>query len=460
MNLTQKIIQTIRNWLYPPVKVRDVPYRINRLARQLEVEQSRRAIVTQCREMYATDPRCEGLIDKLASDSVRGGFTLTVKNSPLRQAQDTAQAQAIADDLVKRLSLSLRLDDWLRMAQRDGDLFLELSLDGRDITGVTRKPSLEMHRNSDDTDQFENPEAAYWQAEELWFMTPPGNSVWFADWQIIHARWNHDAGERYGKPQFASAVGAWKKLIKGEENVTIRRMVRSGMRLYHYVEGGFANIARYREENKYALDNPAEAAIDFFGNAPEGPKVLQGDANLEEIGDVKHHLYTWATATPVPLHSLGYGDDLNRDVLEDQHKQYELALPQVTEWIEVEVMRPLIELQWLLYGLYPGNIEYSITWKRDELDEAQVQQQQIEASRLKAEAVSKAAEAGQRLMALGWSQESVAQVVKQILAEVEMDIRPRLERQNTPERLAITAQESLNKNGNGFLKEASKEMRW
>ncbi len=396
----KQIIQAIRNWLYPTIPVRDVPYRLNRLSKRLEVEQTRRSIAQKCREMFDTDPRCEGLIDKLAADAVRGGFTLTVENSPL--------AQKIADELIKRLKLFLRLDDWLRMAQRDGDLFLELSLDGRDIVGSTRKPSLETHRHSDDADQFEDPERAYWQAEELWHMAPPANSVWFADWQIIHARWNYNEGSRYGRPQFAGATGAWQKLIKGEENVTIRRMVRSGMRLYHYVTGGFPNIAKYREENQYALDNPAEAAIDFFGNTPEGPKVLEGDAHLAEIDDVKHHLYTWATATPVPLHSLGYGDDLNRDVLEDQYKQYELAIPGVTQWLETEIIKPLVEIQWLLHGVFPASLEWSVTWARDEMGEAELEQQQVEASRLKAEAVSKAAEAGQKLISLGWTQAAVA----------------------------------------------------
>lgn len=433
MKPLKQIVQQIRSWLFPPVEVRDVPYRLNRLSKRLEVEQDRRSRVLACREMYDTDPRCEGLIDKLASDAVRGGFKVNVENSP--------QAQAIADDLVKRLKLFLRIDDWLRMAQRDGDLFLELSLDKRQIAAVTRKPSLEMHRQTDETDQFENPELAYWQAEELWHLAPPGNAVWFADWQVIHARWNRDEGERYGKPQFSSAVGAWKKLTKGEINVTIRRMVRSGLRLYHYVEGGFPAISQYKEENKLALDNPAEAAVDYFGNTPEGPKVLEGDAHLHEIDDIRHHLYTWAAATPVPLHSLGYGDDLNRDVLEDQWKQYELDLPQVSQWVETEILVPLLEMQWLLEGIYPARLDYSITWARDEKDSAQVEQEQVKASQMKAEAVTKAAEAGQKLASLGWSDEAIAQVVSGILAEVDIEVEPKLQQQQ-PNRLAMVAQES------------------
>jgi len=30
-------------------------------------------------------------------------------------------------------------------------------------------------------------------------------ATWLADWQVIHARWDHDEGNRYGQPLFASA---------------------------------------------------------------------------------------------------------------------------------------------------------------------------------------------------------------------------------------------------------------
>ena len=70
--------------------------------------------------MYKTDARAKGVIQTLARDMTRGGFSVSIP--------EDRSAEEIATGLAKRLKLSTRLDDWVRLALRDGDTFLEIGV--------------------------------------------------------------------------------------------------------------------------------------------------------------------------------------------------------------------------------------------------------------------------------------------------------------------------------------------
>lgn len=339
-----------------PVRSRTTPDYQDYL-RIFKVENDRRSVVENCREMYSDDTRAKAFIETLARDTVVGGFTVTVTD-----AADVKKAQALADELIARLSLFTRLDDWMRLSLRDGDSFLESSVDSAGlIAQVTRKPTLGMRRNSNDFDRFDDPRRAYWYSDEIWAThTVPANAVWFADWQIIHARWNHDEGSRYGTPMLSSGRKAWRRVDEGERDTAIRRKTRAGLKFLHKVLGDKTAVEEYMQRNKDTLDKPFAATQDFFGNADIS--VVQGDAHLGDIADVLHQLETFAVASPVPLTLIGYGKDINRDILEQKLEQYERVLKSTEAWVTDQIVKPLLELQWLLQGIWTGNIAYEIKW--------------------------------------------------------------------------------------------------
>lgn len=394
------------------------PVKPTDFASKLAAAKTRRERIEVCREMYDTDPRAKGAVKMLASDATQGGFTITVNGGP--QAR---QAQEAADDLIDRLDLFQRLDDWLRLSIRDGDSFLESSVNrDRLIVTVTRKPTLEMHRESNRYDRFDDPAMAYWQGDTIFGDNPTADAVWFADWQIIHARWEHDEGNRYGTPQFAVATGAHKRVKEGEVDMAVRRKTRAGQKRIHVIEGDDADIEAYKRRNQDTLNNPFAAIADFFTNKPGSIQTVEGDARLGEIGDVEHHIQTWSTASPVPLELIGYGANLNRDVLGNKREQYEAGLPGVTQWVESRIARPLIELQWLLLGIWPGDLDYEIEWAYQEKSDSQVAQEAADATTRKAETITKAAEAGLKLRALGWPDELIARIVGTMVQAVEPEI--------------------------------------
>lgn len=370
---------------------------------EIMTDTSRRAMVEYARQMYDTDPRVEEVINTLARGVAKGGFTVTVKS-----AQNPRQVEELMVDTLKRLHVFKRLDDWCRLSFIDGDSLLELGVDAAGlIQEVTRKPTLLTHRNSNDRDKFSDPARAYWYHYRPWVGgQPPADAVWFADWQIIHARWNHNEGSRYGRPLYASARTAFKNLTEGEENVSIRRKTRSGMRYLHKLNTNDPNeVAAYMENNKDTLDNPYAPIQDFFGNVDVD--AVQGDATLGEIRDVVHHLDTLGAASPVPLELIGYGRDLNRDILEDKREQYLESLESVTEWAEDQIIKPLLEMQMLLAGIWPEAVDYEIVWAPKKT--------------LTPAMLNSVAEAGLKLRSLGWPDDIIVDVLAPMLPGVDIE---------------------------------------
>jgi hypothetical protein len=348
----------------PPPVVTSIAAEAPRLTQPVNVtftaQRDRRAQITDSRQMAAEDPRPKQSMATLARDATKGGFTLQITGPR------AAQAQAAADALFARIKLHRRLDDWARLTFRDGDTFLELGAAANgEIVQVTRKPTLEMFRNSDAFDRFTDPARAfYWTDRPTYTDTPPADAVFFPEWQIVHARWDSDEGSRYGVPMFASARRAYKRMAQGELDIAVRRKTRSGLRYAHILDGANqAEMEAYKAANQPALDDPYAAVADFFFSKAGGLQVVQGDAQLSQIDDVLHHVDTFGLASIVPMELMGYGRNLNRDVLEQKKAQYDEAVGSVRGWLGNEFILPMLERQWLLLGIWPDDLEVDLQWK-------------------------------------------------------------------------------------------------
>lgn len=330
-----------------------------RRARLFMLESDRQSVVKLARRMAHDDPRADASLNAVARDVTRGGFTITIPQQP-----NAARARQVANDLIDRLNLTQTTDDMVRETLRDGDGFYELAIDADGlIQSATRKPTLEMRRLTDLQDQFIDPDRAFCWNDEVYMLIglPPKDAVYFAEYQIIHARWAHDAGERYGQPLFTSGRQTWLYATEGEKDIAIRRKTRAGMRYVHSLDGASeGQIAAYQERNRQALTDPNVAIADFFSGAKTSIDAVQGDAHLSEIEDVKHQVSTAFFNSPVPMELLGYGENLNRDVLQEKQDHYDDVLDGIAAWLDDQYLIPLIERQWLLQGIWPPSIRYTI----------------------------------------------------------------------------------------------------
>jgi hypothetical protein len=363
-------------------------------------ETERVEIIRQCRLMYKTDMRIKRLIGTLARDVTRGGFTFH---------SEDVRSQTVLTALAARTRIVKGLNDWVRLALRDGDTLLEVGVNAQaEIIDLTRKPTLEMRRNSDPFDRFADPARAFWWGPAIWWgMEPPNDAVWFADWQIVHARWAHDEGSRYGEPLFSAATSAFKRMREGELDIAVRRKTRAGLRYNHQFPPGTdpGAIEKYQEINKEALEDPYAATADFFGTTDI--KAIGGDATLNQIEDVLHHIRSLWTASPVPMSAIGYGQDINRDVLEKQKEQYDEELPPIMTWVEDDLVKPIADLQLLLAGILPETAAYTIVWKPKKV--------------LTAAILRDVADAAIRLRALGLPDELILQVLAPFLPGIDLE---------------------------------------
>jgi hypothetical protein len=59
---------------------------------------------------------------------------------------------------------------------------------------------------------------------------------------------------------------------------------------------------------------------------------------------------------------LGYGQDINYSVVEHQKEQYDETLTEVQKWVVSQFIRPILEIEWLLNGILPETVKYSVKW--------------------------------------------------------------------------------------------------
>jgi hypothetical protein len=369
---------------------------------KLKADQDRLSVIKTCRLMYDTDSRVKKALRTYARDLVRAGFFIRTENE---------QAAQIISDMQKRLKLNRKLQDMVKLSGRDGDSFYELVVDENyDIVEFSRKPTLRMRRNSNERDTFDDSTKAFYMVpNDMPYDTQvPKNALWFAEWQMIHVRNDHDEERRYGTPMWASSTGAFKKTTEGEMDIAVRRKVRAGMRYQHIVEGSATDIEAYKELNKIALNNPTAASIDFFSNKAGSLNAVQGDARLNEIDDILHHISTMFFASETPMELLGYGGDLNRDVLGEKKAEYDETLDDGREWITEDLIVPLVERQWLLKGILPASVDYKVMWRK--------------AKGITPLMIRDLADAMMRLRVLGVKEDMIQILMAQFLPDVDLEI--------------------------------------
>ena len=191
-------------------------------------------------------------------------------------------------------------------------------------------------------------------------------------------------------------------------DIAVRRKLRAGLRYSHIINGDEGDILRYKARNKAALNDPNIAQADFFSNKAGGIEVIEGDSTIGDIDDIIHHIETWWVESPVPRALLGYGRDLNRDVLREQKAQYDEGLPAVQSWVADQIVKPILETQWLLAGILPETISYTIGWETKRLSTP--------------DDILKIGQAAQVLRGLGIPDESIAVVMATFLPGVSPDM--------------------------------------
>ena len=332
------------------------------------LEWDRRTMLRDIDLILRSDTRIKRANKVIASSAVRRGITVTITSEVSESI--AIRAQEIINELMRECQVNSKLSSWARILVKDGDLFLNpiVDLKERKIKNIKRLPAITMQRNDDMTGNFPDPTAAFRQIDPISLLTLAD----FPLWAINHIRYDHEEGDRYGTSQYLACRGYWRKLDMTEQDLVVRRRTRAPQRRLHSV-GSEDHPQEWSEVNNYKAQNKltpktAQITTDYYGNGLVDIKNLEGDAHLDEIEDVRHLQEVYMIGTAVPLHILGFGQNVNRDIVEDQKAQFDDDVQELRGLLENGDSSPYSGLRFIfnfalsLQGVDPMLIDYNVRW--------------------------------------------------------------------------------------------------
>ncbi|MCF8566903.1 portal protein [Alicyclobacillus tolerans] len=337
------------------------------------LEWERRTLLRDLDLMVKRDARVDRANYVFGNAATRGGITVSVDSGRTKAIQK--RAQDVLDKLMKETKINAHLPAWSRTILRDGDIFLnviaEMDPDGYTarIVRIKNLPAISMERLDDMTDSFPEIRRAFLQIDPITRQEIQA----FPLWSVNHIRWKYEPGERYGRSQYYSGRAAWKKLQMTEEDLVVRRRTRAVQRRVHVVgdkdhPGTETEVNKYKALNRLDDPNNAKVTTDYFINGLGDVRNLEGDAHLDHIKDVEYLLENVMIGTGVPLHILGFGRNVNRDIVNDQRKTYKEDVEGLQDLLEngdpgpFSGLRSIFNMALALQRINPEDVSINIRW--------------------------------------------------------------------------------------------------
>lgn len=323
--------------------------------RLLWVDPDLRQAILDIREMDRLDGRVKRIHSKMAGHVVKGGLVM-LQGSP---------SKALArewDAFQRRLQLNNigKLKSDARGLVMEGNLPMQWVLDqAYNVDAGLRMPAETILPNVGMDGRFKDLGEAYYQMD---IMTGTKLAT-FPLWQMSLARLdpdNFDDKGSLGRPFLDANRKTWRKLDMTEEDLVIRRRMRAPLRMAHVLKGATPEeIEKYRAQVE--KDQTEGVVTDYYANREGGVTAMQGDSNLDQMGDIVHLMETFYAGGPAPKGLMGYTEGMARDILEDLKRDY---------FDEIDVAQDLISstyeegfrLHLLLKNINPDNEDYSITF--------------------------------------------------------------------------------------------------
>lgn len=349
----------------------------------------------EIRKMVSNDPRWDRMIYKLASDAAYKSFTVLVESADGKRQQ--RKAQSVIDRTRFLIEDKKKLRGWIKGLLRDGDLFLQLIVEDKEITKAKKLAAEITHTRMNAEGEFPKNKKPYYQQSKR---NPYESEREFEEWEIVHLKWDAEDGQQYGKSILNSSRLAWRRLESGEKDMAIRRKMQAGQKRHHKIgteknPGTKADIEEYKRENKATLDNPTDPTQDFYSNHLVDINNLEGDGTIGDIEDLRWTEGLFSIATGIPQNLLSGGREIATpyNVVKEQEEDYLRVIGDIDEVME-EAFRRIFDIALLLAGINPDAVVYVFNWGAKDREDA-----------------DKKVERGERLLAMGYSFETVMKTV-------------------------------------------------
>jgi hypothetical protein len=286
----------------------------------------------------------------------------------------------LVDFLTKGLTQCNYIDDlWPRVRDlgKYGDVFAELIFNNQgDLCRVKELDRFTTFRNEDRYGLLPK-EKSFFQANSE-TETPSAEFEWF---QVVHMRMRRSLATRYGHSILHSARRVFKQLQMMEDGVVITRLSRATQRYGITVDVGElqgeeaeAHVKRVRDQFKKrqfidvatgkltVTDNPLQQEDDIW--IPSGPngksevKVLAGQTNLDQMGDVEYFRNKLFACLKIPKAYLGLEEDTrSRSVITELDVQFARSTRRLQKGVLVGV-RETTDRMMSMKGMDPETTEY------------------------------------------------------------------------------------------------------
>lgn len=339
----------------------------------VQLEYDRRAILQDVRRLMDDDPRIAQSNQDIGRDSVGGGLKVKVMGAEGTPDQVTQRAQDIIDSFFRDTDLNGHLPASFSGLLEDGDLFLSPIVRSDQVVRIQVLPAATIERLDNDLGLFADAQKAFRQVDVITLEELTG----FPLWQVNHVRfdWRPNRGAKYGRSMYLQVRGYGRYLGMTENDMVVRRRTRAPLRFFHRVgdtssPGTDIEIQAYKRQN--SLDKPVNQRVttDFFGNGLTDVKELPGDAKLGEIEDVEHLQNVYWIRLGRPKGLMGFGEDINRDVLEQQQAEYQEFLTGLRNLMwngdggVYSGLKALCDFVLALSGINPQQVTYQPSWPR------------------------------------------------------------------------------------------------
>lgn len=323
--------------------------------RVMYVDPDLRQAILDIREMDRLDGRVRRIHSRIARDTVKGGLIMQQGEASDRLAREW-------DAFSRRLQLNRveKLKSDARGLVMEGNLPYQWVLD-RDynvVAGV-RMPSETILPNIDVGGRFKDVTKAYIQFD---IMTGTELAS-FPLWQLFHGRFdpdNFDDMGSLGRPFLDATRTVWRKLNMTEEDLVIRRRMRAPLRMAHVLKGATQeDVETYRAQVE--KDQAEGMTTDYYMNREGGVSAVQGDSNLDQMGDIVHLLDSFFAGSPLPKGMMGYTEGMARDILEDLKRDYYDEIDVIQDTLSF-VYEAGFRLQLLLKGINPDDEDFRVTF--------------------------------------------------------------------------------------------------
>jgi hypothetical protein len=332
---------------------------------------SEREAMARIELVLKNNPILAAAVNKLVYGALQPGFSFTVV-SAARGEQQKRRAEQVLNRLVKITDLQRFIPQAGYAHYTTGNSYIQpvINPDAKEIIAVVLMPSPSMERNTDERDVFVDTKAAYYQRDVY---TDAIQAV-FDEIQIIHSRYNCRPGRRYGQSDLLSSLLFAEQVVNALSTLLAERVASNSLRHFNITsedgdpldpaqfEQFKQDVSRYlkRDTLGQEINSPYE---EIFTNHVE-LKILGGQRSQIAMNDIDYLIDTTLSATGVSRQILGWGTNVNRDILDEQIGELYNRQAQFAQDVATQILWPLFSRQLALSSIAPMDIKVEFRWNQ------------------------------------------------------------------------------------------------